>query len=90
MKHAAIHGSQPFSLMFARAPNQFRDYRNADSGVTTPTSDDYNAAVDRIKQMEKVIVPAIRKRIRLPAVLRRPDSTPNVAPSIGIRLAVRL
>ena len=59
-KHASLHGSRPFSLMFARQPNVWQDYTETELGdvEAARTSD------RRIEEMEKVIIPAIAERIQ--------------------------
>ena len=52
--------SPPFSLMFARNVNEFRDYRNEDSTNVKPMS--YDQLVERIEHMQKVVFPALKER----------------------------
>ena len=53
----------PFSLMFARNVNEFRDYRKEDSTNVKPMS--YEQLVERIEHMQKIVFPALKERTML-------------------------
>lgn len=61
-KYAALHGSRPFSIMFAREPNDFKDYRSVKSASHKPRSENSNAILKHIKDMSETIVPIIKAR----------------------------
>ena len=52
--------SSPFSLMFARNVNDFRDYRKDTSTPATPMS--YEELVKRLEHMQNVVFPALKAR----------------------------
>ncbi|KAG1412531.1 hypothetical protein G6F58_007964 [Rhizopus delemar] len=58
----ALHDTRPFSLMFARRPNQFKDY----SDVSIPTN--YNETRKQfnghITKFNNTVLPAIREKIK--------------------------
>ncbi|KAG0863342.1 hypothetical protein G6F16_011875 [Rhizopus arrhizus] len=58
----ALHNTSPFSLMFARRPNQFKDY----SDVSIPTN--YNETRKQfnghITKFNNTVLPAIREKIK--------------------------
>ncbi|KAJ8651355.1 hypothetical protein O0I10_013135 [Lichtheimia ornata] len=52
--------SSPFSLMYTRNVNAFRDYRKDTSTPATPMS--YEELVNRLEHMQKVVFPALKER----------------------------
>ncbi|KAK4512904.1 uncharacterized protein ATC70_003614 [Mucor velutinosus] len=64
IQYARLHQSQPFAIMFGRAPNLFQDYTqlpNADQTPEDPTKEVIDARLQNIKD---VVIPAIHKRIK--------------------------
>jgi hypothetical protein len=61
-KYASIHGSRPFSIMFAREPNDFKDYSKVEIAKAKPGAEKSNAILRRINDMSKIIVPVIKDR----------------------------
>jgi transposase InsO family protein len=62
-KYSSLHGSRPYSLMFARQPNDFQDYSKVQSAIHKPKSENSNALVKRIKDMSQVVMPIIKERV---------------------------
>jgi hypothetical protein len=61
-KYASIHGSRPFSIMFAREPNDLKDYSQVESTSSEPSTENNNAILKRINDMSRIIVPIIKDR----------------------------
>jgi hypothetical protein len=57
MKITRRHGSSPYSLLFARNPNQFEDYRAANSDPVPEQS-----LLDRLAYMNNIVFPAIQDK----------------------------
>lgn len=65
IQYARIHKSQPFSVMFNRAPNMFKDYSN--ESTTTPVDigkPDAEVVDKRLQYVKEIVIPAIHKRIK--------------------------
>jgi transposase InsO family protein len=60
--HAALHSTRPFSLMFARRPNENKDYRSVLN--KTSASDSTKQLENRINEFNETVLPAIRERIK--------------------------
>lgn len=64
-KIAPLHNSAPFSLMFVRRLNAFKDYRSDIPSREEPIAPyDDDDLVTRINAMAKIVMPAINKRVR--------------------------
>ncbi|KAG2212105.1 hypothetical protein INT45_003662 [Circinella minor] len=65
IQYARIHKSQPFSVMFNRAPNMFKDYSN-EAAVSSVDSGkpDVEVIDKRLQYIKKVVIPAIHKRMK--------------------------
>ncbi|KAL9536420.1 hypothetical protein MBANPS3_012660, partial [Mucor bainieri] len=64
IQYARLHQSQPFAVMFGRAPNLFQDYSklpNANQAPVDPTKEVIDARLQNIKE---AVIPAIHKRIK--------------------------
>jgi transposase InsO family protein len=57
-----LHGMKPFVVMFARLPNELKDYSR--EKVYLPEQElDIKALKDKIKRVDKILVPAIQEQI---------------------------
>lgn len=57
-----LHGMKPFVVMFARLPNELKDYSK--TKVILPEQElDIQALKDKIKRIDKILVPAISEQI---------------------------
>ncbi|CDH61470.1 hypothetical protein RO3G_12673 [Lichtheimia corymbifera JMRC:FSU:9682] len=61
-KHSPLHGSRPYSLMFARQPNKLCDYSNDDTNVSPQQA--LELRKEDIEQFEQVVIPAIKERMQ--------------------------
>jgi hypothetical protein len=79
-KHSNLHGSRPFSLMFARQLNDFQDYSKVESASSKPNSENSNRILKRIKDMSNVVFPVIKERVLARQALQQQkfNSTHNV------------
>lgn len=60
IKIAAIHGSSPFSVMFGRRVNAFKNFKNEKENIL-----DSKSHQERIEYMTEVIFPAICDKTRI-------------------------
>lgn len=69
VKVAGLHGSTPFSLMYARAPNAFQDY----TGTPPAPIPNPETLQKRLRTMQEIIFPSIaeRSKARQTAVQQR-------------------
>ncbi|KAI8635734.1 hypothetical protein BD408DRAFT_427253, partial [Parasitella parasitica] len=92
IQYARLHKSQPFSVMFARAPNMFQDYSNDPSPSTIAQPD--SVVVDkRLKFVKLVVIPAIHKRIKETQLLdhaRFEANRRNWSPVGLVRISLRI
>ncbi|KAJ8651291.1 hypothetical protein O0I10_013223 [Lichtheimia ornata] len=61
-KHNPLHGSRPYSLMFARQPNKLCDYTNDDTNVSPQQA--LELRKEDIEQFEQAVIPAIQERMQ--------------------------
>ncbi|KAG1121633.1 hypothetical protein G6F42_012242 [Rhizopus arrhizus] len=57
-----LHGMKPFVVMFARLPNELKDYSDVEMSLPEQTLN-IKALKDKIKRIDKILVPAIREQI---------------------------
>ncbi|EIE79073.1 hypothetical protein RO3G_03778 [Rhizopus delemar RA 99-880] len=60
--HTALHGTRPFSLMFARRPNENKDYNNVLDKTKSPET--MKQLETRINEFNDTVLPAIREKIK--------------------------
>ena len=63
-KHSPLHGSRPFSLMFARQPNKLCDYTNDDTSDHVSPQQALQLRKEDIEQFEQAVIPAIKDRMQ--------------------------
>ena len=63
-KHSPLHGSRPFSLMFARQPNKLCDYTNDDTSHNVSLQQALELRKEDIEQFEQAVIPAIKERMQ--------------------------
>lgn len=64
IQYARLHKSQPFSVMFNRAPNLFKDYSNSPAPAIDINNPNTEIIDKRLKYVKEVVIPAIHKRIQ--------------------------
>ncbi|KAK4517143.1 glutamate--cysteine ligase [Mucor velutinosus] len=57
-----LHGMKPFVVMFARLPNELKDYSEVEISLPEQTLN-AKALKDKIKRIDKILVPAIKEQI---------------------------
>ncbi|KAK4513869.1 uncharacterized protein ATC70_005875 [Mucor velutinosus] len=57
-----LHGMKPFVVMFARLPNELKDYSDVEMSLPEQTLN-AKALKDKIKRIDKILVPAIKEQI---------------------------
>jgi transposase InsO family protein len=57
-----LHGMKPFVVMFARLPNELKDYSDVELSLPEQTLN-VKSLKDKIKRIDKILVPAIREQI---------------------------
>ncbi|SAM02503.1 hypothetical protein [Absidia glauca] len=61
-KIVRLHGSAPFSLMFARKLNEFKDYSSIEATPARGSRAGTDMTMQRIKDMSDIVLPAIAQR----------------------------
>jgi len=64
IQYARLHKSQPFSVMFNRAPNLFKDYSNTPAPAINIEKSNTEIIDKRLNYVKEVVIPAIHKRIK--------------------------
>ncbi|KAG1121700.1 hypothetical protein G6F42_012177 [Rhizopus arrhizus] len=57
-----LHGMKPYVVMFARLPNELKDYSDMEVSLPEQTLD-IKALKDKIKRIDRILVPAIKEQI---------------------------
>ena len=57
-----LHGMKPYVVMFARLPNELKDYSDVEISLPEQTLD-IKALKDKIKRIDRILVPAIKEQI---------------------------
>lgn len=63
-KHSPLHGSRPFSLMFARQPNKLCNYTNDNTDHNVSPQQALELRKEDIEQFEQAVIPAIKERMQ--------------------------